>query len=45
MKAIVQAREDLQTQVVARAALELMMLSFPRVRLDELSEEVSAAHA
>lgn len=45
MKAIVRAREDLQTQVVARAALELMMLSFPRVRLDVTTEEVSAAHA
>jgi DNA polymerase III subunit delta' len=45
MKAIVQAREDLQTQVIPRAALELMMLSFPRVRLDVTTEEVSAAHA
>ena len=45
MKAIGQAREDLQTQVAPRAVFELMMLSFPRVRLDVLSEEVSAAHA
>ncbi len=36
LKAVARAREDLQANVLARAALELMLLSFPRVMLSEV---------
>jgi hypothetical protein len=47
LKAAVQARADLQAQVLVRPALELMLLSFPRVTLagEHPSEEDIAAHA
>jgi DNA polymerase-3 subunit delta' len=45
LRAIARVREDLQIQVIPRAAFELMLLSFPRVRLTITHEEPSAAHA
>jgi DNA polymerase-3 subunit delta' len=39
------ARADLQAQVMARAAFELMLLSFPRLTLAPDSEEEPATHA
>ena len=45
LRAIVQARADIQAQVVPRAALELMLLAFPRVTLAEALEEDTAAYA
>lgn len=36
LRAVSQAREDLQANVLGRAALELMLLSFPRVMLTEV---------
>ncbi len=45
LKAVTRARADLQAQVMARAALELMLLAFPRVTLDSVPEEETAAHA
>ncbi len=46
LHAIRRGREDLQTQVIARAALELMLLSFPTVTLSApTSKEEVATHA
>lgn len=45
LRAIVLARADVQAQVVARGALELMLLSFPRVTLAASLEEDRAAYA
>lgn len=46
LRAIGRAREDLQTQVIARAAIELMLLSFPTVTLGApTTEEEVAVHA
>jgi DNA polymerase-3 subunit delta' len=38
LRAIARAREDLLANVIARAAFELMLLSFPRVELAEVEE-------
>jgi len=43
LRAISDAREDLEAQVMARAALELMILRFPTVTLTEMKEV--SAHA
>ncbi len=43
--AVKQAREDLQTNVVARTAFELMLITFPRVTLSISREEEPAAYA
>ncbi len=45
LRAIVTARADLQANVMARPAFELMLLSFPRVTLALSPEEESAAYA
>jgi DNA polymerase-3 subunit delta' len=45
LKAVTRARADLQAQVMARAAIELMLLAFPRVTLIPVPEEETAAHA
>lgn len=45
LRAIKQAREDLQANVIARTAFELMLLSFPRVTLSISPEEEPAAYA
>jgi len=45
LSAITLARADVQAQVIPRAALELMLLSFPRVTLVEALEEDTAAYA
>ncbi len=45
LRAVARAREDLQVNVMPRAALELMLLSFPRIRLTITSEEETTAHA
>jgi DNA polymerase-3 subunit delta' len=45
LRAVTRARADLLAQVMARAALELMLLGFPRVTLTEAPEEETAAHA
>jgi DNA polymerase-3 subunit delta' len=43
LQAIARAREDLLANVIARAALELMLLSFPRVELADGVETEGAA--
>lgn len=45
LRAIVTARADLQANVMARPAFELMLLTFPRVTLALSPEEESAAYA
>jgi DNA polymerase-3 subunit delta' len=45
LRAIVTARADLQANVMARPAFELMLLAFPRVTLATSPEEESAAYA
>lgn len=45
LRAIVTARADLQANVMARPAFELMLLCFPRVTLATSPEEESAAYA
>ena len=45
LRAITQAREDLQTNVIPRTAFELMLLTFPRVTLSISREEEPAAYA
>mgnify|MGYP001359687176 CR=1 FL=1 len=45
LRAIAAARADLQANVTARPAFELMLLSFPRVTLATSPEEESAAYA
>jgi len=46
LRAVERAREDLLAQVQVRPALELMLLHFPRLTLDELStEEPASTHA
>jgi len=45
LKAVTQCREDLLTNVIPRAAFELMLLRFPRLRLDVTTQEEPAAHA
>jgi len=45
LKAISQARADLQAQVQARPALELMLLAFPTVTLEGHPEEEPAGYA
>jgi hypothetical protein len=45
LRAIKQAREDLQTNVIPRTAFELMLLTFPRVTLSISREEEPAAYA
>ena len=45
LRAIVTARADLQANVMARPAFELMLLTFPRVTLGLSTEEESAAYA
>jgi DNA polymerase-3 subunit delta' len=45
LRAVGRARENLQTQVIARAAFELMLLSFPRVTLVIAPQEETPAHA
>ncbi len=43
LRSIGDARDDLEAQVIARAALELMILRFPAVTLAEMEE--ASAHA
>jgi hypothetical protein len=38
LRAVLQARTDLQTQVLPRVALDLMLLSFPRATIEGVSE-------
>jgi DNA polymerase III subunit delta' len=45
LRAVVAAREDLFTQVLARTALDRMLLHFPRTTLEEASEELAPANA
>jgi DNA polymerase-3 subunit delta' len=45
LRAVEQCRADLLTNVVPRAAFELMLLSFPRRTLDETPEEEPAPYA
>jgi len=45
LRAISQARADLQAQVQTRPALELMLLGFPTVTLEEHPEEEPAGYA
>ncbi|MGE3074510.1 MAG: ATP-binding protein [Dehalococcoidia bacterium] len=45
LNAVSQARADLRGNVLARAAFELMLLSFPRVTLDISPEEEPVAYA
>ncbi len=44
LRAVARARADLLAQVLPRPALELMLLSFPSVRLAEADKEAAAAH-
>jgi DNA polymerase III subunit delta' len=44
LRAVSTAREDLLMQVQARLALELMLLHFPRITLEEPSEELAPAN-
>jgi DNA polymerase-3 subunit delta' len=44
LRAVLQAREDLQTNVTPRALFELMLLSFPRLTLEGTAKEASAPH-
>lgn len=45
LRAIGRCREDLLANVVPRAAFELMLITFPRLRLDIPNQEETAAHA
>jgi len=45
LRAVQRARDDLQAQVMTRAAIELMLLSFPRRTLRGPVQEDTAAHA
>ncbi len=45
LRAITRVRENLQANVIARTAFELMLLSFPRVTLSLSREEEPAAYA
>jgi DNA polymerase-3 subunit delta' len=45
LEAVLRCRSDLLTQVQTRLALELMLLSFPRVKLSITEQEPTAAHA
>jgi DNA polymerase-3 subunit delta' len=45
LRAVVLVRADLLAQVMARPALELMLLSFPTLTLEEAVEEELATHA
>jgi DNA polymerase-3 subunit delta' len=45
LHAVGTVRDDLQANVIARAALELMLLNFPRTTLDLPREEEAPAHA
>ena len=45
LRAIQRARQDLMAQVQAQPALELMLLQFPRITLEEPTEELTPANA
>jgi len=45
LRAVQRARDDLQAQVMARAAIDLMLLSFPRSTLVGPAQEDTASHA
>jgi DNA polymerase-3 subunit delta' len=45
LRAVAAVRDDLQANVIARAALELMLLHFPRTTLDPAREEEAPVHA
>ncbi|MCC7363315.1 MAG: hypothetical protein IT303_03000 [Dehalococcoidia bacterium] len=45
LRAVAACREHLLANVIARAAIELMLLSFPRRTLEAAPEDVTAAHA
>jgi DNA polymerase III subunit delta' len=45
LRSVARAREDLQVNVMPRAALELMLLSFPRITLTTSSQEETTVHA
>lgn len=44
LKAVTQARADLQANVLVRGVFDLMLLTFPRLTLGEVAEEATTPH-